>query len=114
MMTEGRPDQPRRDQPGTQSTPAQEPSAPVVPQEVSVAANSIGYALAEFCHLDLHVDAVTAAAQRLYDQGLLARYRREAVVAAQPTDDPCRTCGCTGHSCFADCDCCPEHARETP
>lgn len=39
---------------------------------------------------------------------------QEAVVAAQPADDPCRVCGCTGHSCFADCDCCPEHAQETP
>jgi hypothetical protein len=38
---------------------------------VSVAANSIGYAIQQVCHLDLHVDAVTAAAQRLYDQGLL-------------------------------------------
>lgn len=41
------------------------------PREVSQAANSIGWAIAEFCHVDIHVDAAMAAAQRLYDHGLL-------------------------------------------
>lgn len=45
--------------------------SPPVPHEVSVAANSIGYALQEAGYLDVSLDAVLAAAQRLHEQGLL-------------------------------------------
>jgi len=39
--------------------------------EVSIAANSIGYAFRQLCHLELPTDTACAIAQRLYDQGLL-------------------------------------------
>jgi hypothetical protein len=42
-----------------------------IPDEVSRAANGIGYALQTYCHLDLHPDAALVAAQTLYVQGLL-------------------------------------------
>lgn len=36
-------------------------------------------------------------------------------LAAPDTDDDqdaCAVCGCDGHSCSYDCDCCPEHPQE--
>lgn len=52
-------------------TYAPEPT-PVIPHEVSVAANSIGYTLTEAGYVDVPLEIVIAVAQRLYDQGLLA------------------------------------------
>lgn len=51
-------------------TYAPEPT-PLIPHEVSVAANSIGWSAKETADLDLSVDVAIAIAQRLYDQGLL-------------------------------------------
>lgn len=45
---------------------------PVIPHEVSVAANSIGYAIEKEDDVEITLEAAVAAAQRLYDQGLLA------------------------------------------
>jgi len=48
--------------------------------------------------------ALTAAVRK-------AARRRPPSGRGEP-DDPCSTCGCTNHACFADCDCCPEHPKD--
>lgn len=45
--------------------------APAQPQEVKQAANAIGWALEQVCHITIHPKAAIAAAQNLHDQGLL-------------------------------------------
>jgi hypothetical protein len=50
-----------------------------------------------------------AAAERMafqFHQSVMANVLSGANAIAA---EPCRTCGCTGHSCAADCDCCPHH-----
>lgn len=44
---------------------------PLIPHEVSVAANTIGYAIQVEDDVEITLEAAVAAAQRLYDQGLL-------------------------------------------
>lgn len=40
-------------------------------REVQLAANAIGWALQQYCHLDLHSSAALCAATNLENQGLL-------------------------------------------
>lgn len=54
---------------------------PAVPREVSTAANSIGYAMGKAGNLHFPENLAIAAAQRLYDQGLLK-------TLPEPSEDP--------------------------